>query len=107
MNTRGTANSPDAPARPAEPEAVYTLEIVAQLTGLSSQTILEYREQGLIAPVAEGAAAEPQFDDEALRTLRRIEHLRSACGMNLPGLKLVLGLLDELDRLRSEIRSRW
>ena len=102
MNTPRETTSAAAP----DPDAVYTLDIVAELTGCSSQTILHYREQGLVASLPESHAEVLQFDDEALRRLRRIEHLRSTCEMNISGLKLVLGLLDEIERLRMDLRSR-
>jgi len=90
----------------ADANVVYTLDVVSELTGCSSQTILHYREQGLVSSLPESHAEVLRFDDEALRRLRRIEHLRSTCEMNLSGLKLVLGLLDEIERLRTDIRSR-
>lgn len=86
---------------PGEPP-VYTLEIVAELTGVSTKTILHYQEQGLIHPT--GSAGD--FDDETLHTLRRIEHLRSSCETNLTGVRLILGLLDEVDRLTTALRAR-
>ena len=52
-------------------ETSYSLEITAHLTGMSAETILHYQEQGLIRPEPVSGL----FDDEALRTLRRIEHL--------------------------------
>src|SRR5688572_18461578 len=106
MNTPPEKNSAAAPDPTQEADAVYTLDIVAGLTGLSSQTILHYHEQGLVSPVPESGSEVLQFDDEALRTLRRIEHLRSTCEMNESGLRLVLGLLDEVERLRTGSRSR-
>jgi DNA-binding transcriptional MerR regulator len=87
-----------------DPDAVYTLDVVVRLTGVSSHTILRYQEQGLIAPVATGARGIRRFDDEALRTLRRIEHLRTRYEMNLRALKLTLGLLREMEHLRDDLR---
>jgi DNA-binding transcriptional MerR regulator len=67
----------------------YSLEILAEITGVATQTIVQYQEHGLIRP---------QFDDETIRALRRIEHLRETCEMNLHGLKLLThGIL--FDRL--------
>ena len=74
----------------------YTLEILAEITGVSSQTIVLYQEHGLI---------KPDFDDETVRTLNRIEYLRETCEMNLHGLKLVKEALDEVERLREELRT--
>lgn len=90
---------------PIDDEAVYSLEIVARLSGVAAETILRYEEQGLVRPLP--AAGETRFfDDEALRKLRRIEHLRSDLGVNESGLKLILGLMDEVDRLREVLRAR-
>ena len=86
-------------------EAHYSLEVVAQLSGASSETILHYQEQGLItshpAPEAEHA-----FDDETVRTLRRIDHLRTQHQLQDRSLKFVLQLMGEVERLRAELRRR-
>jgi hypothetical protein len=36
--------------------------------------------------------------------MRRIDYLRSRCGLNLAGIKLVLSLTAEVERLRDELR---
>jgi chaperone modulatory protein CbpM len=87
-------------------EAVYTLDIVASLCGISSQTILHYHEQGLIQPIVEDDLGSWRFDDEAVHRLRRIADLRSIYGMDVSALKFALDLLDELERLRTELRLR-
>jgi MerR family transcriptional regulator/heat shock protein HspR len=79
-------------------ETIYTLEVFARISGVDAGTILHYQEQGFIRPLPQSAN---HFDDEALRTLRRIEHLREACGVNEAGLRLILDLLDEVERLRT------
>lgn len=81
----------------------YTLEILAEITGLPEQTILLYREHGIIRPLSD---EELKFDDEAVRVLRRIEHLRESCEMNLNGLKLLSSLLEEVEHLRAQLRTR-
>lgn len=88
----------DLPFYDAEEQATYSLDIVAELTGISSHTIVHYQEQGLIRA--------NDLDDEAVHTLRRIEHLRSTCETNDSGLRLILGLMDEVDRLKAALRAR-
>jgi DNA-binding transcriptional MerR regulator len=78
------------------PEPTYTLEILAEITGISTQTIVQYQEHGILRS---------QFDDDALRTLRRIEHLRETCEMNLTGVKLLNHLLTEVEDLRRQQRT--
>ena len=80
----------------------FTLEILARITGISIQAICDYQVHGIIRP----ASRDDTFDDEAVRTLRRLEHLRTTCEMNLSGLKLLAGLLNEVEHLRAELRER-
>ena len=90
------------PANDPDEQPAYTLDIVAELTGVSSKTIVLYQEQGLINP----AAPTGDFDDETVHTLRRIEHLRRTSEANLTGIKFILDLLDEVERLKSTLRAR-
>ena len=75
----------------------YSLEILAETTGVSTQTIVLYQEHGILPP---------RYDEDALRALRRIEHLRETCEMNLRGLKMLTQLLDEVEQLRAELRAK-
>lgn len=81
----------------------YTLEILSELSGVSTQTIMQYREHGIIRAENED---DTRFTDDTLRLLRRIEHLRELCEPNLAGLKLMAQLLDEVEKLRAELRAR-
>jgi DNA-binding transcriptional MerR regulator len=71
--------------------------VLAQMTGLSTQVLVSYQEHGII---------QPQYDDDTVRRLRRIEHLRESCEMNLEGMRLMSRLLDEVEHLREELRLR-
>jgi DNA-binding transcriptional MerR regulator len=73
----------------------YTLEILAEITGISTRTLIQYQEHGLIVP---------DYDDETIRALRRVEHLRETCEVNLSGLKLILSLMEEVEQLRADLR---
>jgi MerR family transcriptional regulator/heat shock protein HspR len=75
------------------------------MSGLSTETIIHYQEQGLIQPSPD-APRESAYDDETLHTLRRIDHLRRRCGVNDAGLRLILDLMHELERLRLDPRFR-
>ena len=89
-------NAPDGDS--AFSQSNYTLEIISEMTGISSETLYEYEEQGLINS--------GQLDDETILITRRIEQLRLTCEVNLEGVKLILGLMDEVERLRSALRAR-
>jgi DNA-binding transcriptional MerR regulator len=83
---------------------VYTLEVAAELTQVPRRLIVLYYKHGLVSPVTDPTGNGWYFDDEAIRIVRRIEYLRSACGLNLAGVKLVIALMDEVERLRTELR---
>jgi len=99
-------NSSSVPLFEPDMEAHYTLEVVAQLSGVASETILRYHEQGLIHVHPHSPSHETTFDDEALRTLRRIDHLRTQHQLQERSLKFVLNLMSEVERLRAELRRR-
>ncbi|MBV8353523.1 MAG: MerR family transcriptional regulator [Verrucomicrobia bacterium] len=89
-----------------EPDArtVYTIEMVARLAQVPRRLIVLYYKHGLVSPVRDPASSGWCFDEEAIRIVRRIEYLRSACNVNLAGIKLILGLTQEVERLRQELR---
>jgi DNA-binding transcriptional MerR regulator len=101
MSTPASATSSASPASDESTATPYSLEVIAELTGTEPRTILHYLELGLLKPEAPAS-----FNDEHLHRLRRIEHLRTTCEMNSAGLKLMLHLLDEVERLQQE-RRRW
>lgn len=84
-----------------ESDACYSLEIIAELAGTDPEVVIRYQEMGFISAVDEST-----FDSAALHRLRRIEHLRESYEMNTQGLKMMLHLLDEVERLQQERRRR-
>ncbi|MES2438756.1 MAG: chaperone modulator CbpM [Verrucomicrobiota bacterium] len=92
----------DLPLFEPDTDATYRLDIVAELTGISSQTILRYQEQGLIRPAGDSR----EFGEEALHKLRRIEHLRQTCEANDSGIRLILDLMDQVEQLKAVLRAR-
>ncbi len=86
------------------PAALYTLEEVVRLTHLPRRQIVRYCQCGLVAPVAAPEAGGWTFNDEGLRRLRRLDALRQSYDVNLPALRLIMELMDEVERLRQELR---
>jgi DNA-binding transcriptional MerR regulator len=85
-------------------EAVYSIDDAARLAQTPRRLIAVYCRHGLVAPVVDPETNGWYFDDEAIRTLRRIRHLRDTAGMNLVSLRLLFSLMDEVQRLRREVR---
>lgn len=82
-----------------EPDEIYTIETAGHLAHTPPRLILTYYKHGLVSTVTNPAWDGYYFDSEAIRTLRRIEFLRTDCGVNLPGIKLILRLLNEVEHL--------
>ena len=82
---------------------LYTLDAVASLTQVPRRLIIIYFKNGLVSPVMDPTCSGWYFNDEAIRILRRIEYLRTACGLNLVGIKLIMDLAKEVERLREEL----
>lgn len=90
-----------------DPNAVYSLEWAASYSGMPRRQIVLYARHGLIRP-----AVDPRegwyFTLQALHTLRRIHALQSTHRLHLAGMKLVLDLMREIERLREEMEpSDW
>ncbi len=86
------------------PEITYSIEEAARLAQVPRRLIAVYFRHGLVSPAADPATGGWYFDDEGIRTLRQIERLRTALGMSLTAVKLVLELTHEVERLRQEVR---
>jgi DNA-binding transcriptional MerR regulator len=86
------------------PDAVYSLEVAVRLAHVPRRMIVVYYKHGLVSPVADPACEGFYFNNEGIRALRRIEYLRAVCGINLIGVKMILSLIEETDKLRAEAR---
>ena len=86
------------------PGLVYSLDAVVHLTGVSRRSILVYCKSGLIRPLGDPHQGEFAFDDEAIYRIRRVEHLRTVHGVNLAGIRMIFDLINELQRLETEMR---
>jgi len=89
-----------------EPDASlhYSIETAAQLAHVSRRLIAVYCRHGLVAPVRDPESGGWYFNDEAIRRLRQLEQLRSACDLNVTALRMIAGLLEEVENLQREIR---
>lgn len=81
--------------------AVYVISVAAELAGVHPQTLRIYERKGLLEPARTQGGSRRYSDDDIAR-LRRIQELTDA-GLNLAGVKRVLELEAELERVRSEV----
>jgi DNA-binding transcriptional MerR regulator len=85
------------------PDAVYSIEAAARLVNMSRRRIAIYCRYGLITPIANERGY--CFDGSSIKTLRAVEGLRSVCGDDLAGIKMILRLMNEVQRLNCEVHS--
>jgi DNA-binding transcriptional MerR regulator len=87
-----------------KPDVFYNLEATAHLAGVPRRSILIYCRAGLVRPVVQPPYGVLEFTEEAIYTVRRIEHLRTVHGVDLAWLKTMVDLVEEVERLRAELR---
>ena len=78
-----------------------TLESLAAAADVHPRLVECFVAYGLVEPLGSAAEA-PQFDTRAVRRLRVICRLRADLGINLPGIGVVLDLLDRLEAARRD-----
>ncbi len=81
--------------------AVYIISVAAELAGVHPQTLRIYERKGLIEPYRTPGGTR-RYSDEDLERLGLIQELTSR-GVNLEGVRRILGLQEENRRLRSQV----
>ena len=107
MSTHRDRNIPAALAPELfqpKPSVLYSLDAAAHLADVPRRSILIYCRAGLVRPVLLPPYGVMAFTEEAIRAVRRIECVRAAHGMDMAWIKAMFDLLDEVDRLRAEVR---
>jgi DNA-binding transcriptional MerR regulator len=87
-----------------QPNVLYNLEATAQLAGVPRRSLLIYCRAGLVQPVVQPPYGMMAFTEEAIYSVRRIEHLRNVHGLTLAWIKTMFALANEVERLRAEVR---
>ena len=87
-----------------DPNVLYSLDATAHLAGVSRRSLLVYCRAGLVRPVFQPPYGIMAFTEETIYTVRRVEHVRAVHGIDVAWIKTIIELLDEVERLRSEVR---
>jgi MerR family transcriptional regulator/heat shock protein HspR len=83
--------------------AVYVISVAAELAGMHPQTLRIYERRGLVMP-ARTQGGNRRYSDADIEVLRRISELTNE-GMNLEGIRRVMRLESENERLRAELEQ--
>jgi MerR family transcriptional regulator, heat shock protein HspR len=81
--------------------AVYIISVAAELAGVHPQTLRIYERRGLLRP-ARTAGNTRRYSERDLDRLRLIQDLTQR-GVNLAGVKMIIDLQAEMERVRREI----
>lgn len=81
--------------------AVYIISVAAELAGVHPQTLRIYERKGLIDPYRTPGGTR-RYSDEDLQRLQLIQQL-TADGVNLEGVRRILALQADNDRLRGQV----
>ena len=85
--------------RGARSEAVLvSRSAFCAMCGISERQLALWEQEDLLAPVRIEQSAEPLYDRVALRRARVIRTLDEELEVNLPGIGVILNLLDRLQR---------
>ncbi|WP_374089279.1 chaperone modulator CbpM [Methylomicrobium lacus] len=77
----------------------FSLLELCEYAKTSQEQVIEMVEEGILEP--DGASVHSwRFDTKALKRLQIAMRLQQDLGVNLPGIALVLDLLEEMDALR-------
>lgn len=86
---------------PSRDHAVYVISVAAELAGMHPQTLRIYERRGLVRP-ARTQGGNRRYSDIDIDRLRRISELAGE-GMNLEGIRRVMALEAEVERLHAEL----
>ncbi len=85
---------------------LYDLDQAAMLAGVTRRTMLLYCRCGLLSPSFEVPYGAMVFGPEAILSVRGIERVRIARGLERAWVAAMCEVLEELERLRAEMRER-
>lgn len=83
--------------------AVFVISVAAELAGVHPQTLRIYERKGLVDP-ARTSGGSRRYSERDIDQLRLIQDLTTA-GLNLEGVRRVLELEQENQRLRAELEQ--
>ena len=82
--------------------ALYIISVAAELAGVHPQTLRIYERKGLLNP-ARTAGNTRRYSDRDIARLRAIQKLTQEEGVNLAGVRMIVELQNELDRVRDRM----
>jgi MerR family transcriptional regulator/heat shock protein HspR len=95
---------PREQAERSDEKGVYVISVAAELAGVHPQTLRIYERKGLIRP-ARTAGNTRRYSQRDIERLRMIQRLTQEMGINLAGVKRIVEMEGELERLRARLEQ--
>jgi len=86
----------------AEERAVYIISVAAELAGVHPQTLRIYERKGLLTP-ARTAGNTRRYSQRDIERLQTIQRLTQNEGVNLAGVKMIVEMEAEIERMRRRV----
>src|SRR5438045_3873101 len=83
--------------------ALYIISVAAELAGVHPQTLRIYERKGLLNP-ARTSGNTRRYSDRDIARLRAIQKLTQEEGVNLAGVRMIVELEHELERMRDRMQ---
>jgi MerR family transcriptional regulator/heat shock protein HspR len=90
-------------SRAPDDRAVFVISVAAELAGVHPQTLRIYEREGLVRPKRTTANAR-RYSERDIERLLEIKRL-TGHGVNLEGVRRVIELTQELDRLQARLEA--
>jgi MerR family transcriptional regulator, heat shock protein HspR len=81
---------------------VFVISVAAELAGMHPQTLRQYDRLGLVSPQRTRGRGR-RYSLKDIATLREVQRLSQDEGINLSGIKRILALEAEVERLRHQV----
>lgn len=94
-------NEPNLPQVVDGDAPVFAISVAAHLAGMHPQTLRSYDRLGLVSPQRSRGRGR-RYSPRDVARLRLIQRLSQDEGVNLEGIRRILVMQDEIDRLRKQ-----
>jgi len=101
---RGDGGRSEAPKVSEEERAVYIISVAAELAGVHPQTLRIYERKGLLRPKRTSGNTR-RYSERDIERLRVIQELTQDEGVNLAGVKRIMQMQRDLERMHTRIRE--
>jgi MerR family transcriptional regulator/heat shock protein HspR len=90
--------------REDDDRAVYIISVAAELAGVHPQTLRIYERKGLLQP-ARTAGNTRRYSNRDIERLRTIQRLTQVEGLNLAGVRMIVDMEDQIERMRQRVTA--